>query len=223
MESLPSGKLLCVVSGGLDSVVLAYLAHLRGPVEMITFDYGQRHGTREIACAKLVSESLKIPWTLVDLRSIGTVLPSALTSPDKTVPHGHYAADVMKQTVVPNRNAIMLSVAVGIASAKGIGSIATAVHSGDHPIYPDCRPEFIQAMNSLSMISAEPSVRVLAPFVDISKTDIVRLGDGVGVPFAYTWSCYEGGLSHCGRCGTCVERKEAFELASISDPTIYQR
>jgi 7-cyano-7-deazaguanine synthase len=130
----------------------------------------------------------------------------------------------MRVTVVPNRNAIMLSVAFGVAASRGYDAVAIGVHTGDHAIYPDCRAEFIQAFDRMERVSLGEWWRVglMAPFVHMTKADIVTVGDDIGIPFADTWSCYEGGEVHCGRCGTCVERKEAFGLAGVPDPTVYE-
>jgi 7-cyano-7-deazaguanine synthase len=145
---------------------------------------------------------------------------------DIEVPHGHYAAPSMAITIVPNRNAIMLSVAYGAAVADEAEIVAIGVHAGDHFIYPDCRAPFIESYDAMQRLAVEgcghPDLRLYAPFVEESKADIVRLGAGLGVPFELTWSCYEGGEIHCGQCGTCVERKEAFALANVPDPTEYK-
>ena len=149
-----------------------------------------------------------------------------ITDATVAVPEGHYTDASMAATVVPNRNAVMLSVAVGAAVARGASAVATAVHAGDHPIYPDCRPAFIDAVEHEARIGNEGFIadgfRVLAPFLSVGKDEIVRRGAAVDVPFAQTWSCYVGGERHCGRCGTCVERREAFELAGVDDPTAYE-
>jgi 7-cyano-7-deazaguanine synthase len=214
------------VSGGLDSVTLAHVLADEGhDLLCVSFDYGQRHA-KEVAYAKRCADRLGAEHHVVDLRSVGALLSgSALTDPDVEVPEGHYADASMAVTVVPNRNAIMLSVAVGVAVARSAAAVATAVHAGDHPIYPDCRPAFIEAVEREARIGNEgfavDGFRVLAPFVAVGKDEIVRRGAAVGVPFAETWSCYVGGDLHCGRCGTCVERREAFELAGVPDPTEY--
>ena len=143
---------------------------------------------------------------------------------DIAVPDGHYAEDTMRVTVVPNRNAIMLSVAYGIAAARGDQAVATAVHGGDHFIYPDCRPDFTQAFEFMQYMALDgyADVSLYTPFVHRTKADIVTEGQRHNTPFAETWSCYKGGAHHCGRCGTCVERREAFDLAGVTDPTQYE-
>jgi 7-cyano-7-deazaguanine synthase len=215
-----------LASGGLDSTTLAYFLRNESyePL-LLSVDYGQRHA-REIEAAMVVAARLGVEHNVVDLRGLRALLSgSALTDPDVAVPYGHYAADNMRITVVPNRNAILLSVAFGMAVARGASVVAAAMHAGDHAIYPDCRPQFVSAFNAMEKLATEgfgdPDLQFRAPFVEMTKADIVKLGDQLGVPFAYTWSCYEGGARHCGQCGTCVERREAFQLAGVTDPTEY--
>lgn len=215
------------LSGGLDSVTLAHSLAAEGcDLVALSFDYGQRHA-KEIELAARCADRLGADHHVVDLRSVGALLTgSALTDPTVEVPEGHYTDASMAATVVPNRNAIMLSVAVGVAVARGAEAVATAVHAGDHAIYPDCRPAFIEALEHEARIANEGFIsdgfRVLAPFLHLTKDEIVRRGAALGVPFGETWSCYLGEERHCGRCGTCVERREAFELARVSDPTAYE-
>jgi 7-cyano-7-deazaguanine synthase len=223
----PGGLIVVTVSGGLDSVTLAHVLAAEGhDLVCLSFDYGQRHA-REIESARACAERLEAEHQVVDLRSVGALLTgSALTDGDVDVPEGHYTDASMAATVVPNRNAIMLSVAVGVAVARGAVAVATAVHAGDHPVYPDCRPAFVEAVEREARIGNEgfavEGFRVLAPFLRLTKDEIVRRGAALGVPFVETWSCYVGGVRHCGRCGTCVERQEAFELAGVVDPTVYE-
>lgn len=219
-------KTVVIVSGGLDSVTLAYhLAQKGHKLDILSFSYGQRH-VKELSFARVCAERLGVNFDLVDLSSVGRLLTgSALTDPTLAMPEGHYAAPNMRLTVVPNRNAIMLAVAFGVAVARNAEAVATAVHAGDHFIYPDCRPEFISAFDAMQRLAVagfgSPNLHLDAPFVNISKADIVSIGDACGVPFTDTWSCYSGRDVHCGKCGTCVERKEAFLLAGIFDPTVY--
>jgi 7-cyano-7-deazaguanine synthase len=214
------------LSGGLDSVTLAHALAAEGhDVIALSFHYGQRHA-KELDRAARCADRLGAEHHIVDLQSVGALLTgSALTDPDVEVPEGHYTDESMAATVVPNRNAIMLSVAVGVAVARGAGAVATAVHAGDHAIYPDCRPAFIEAIEHEARIANEGFItdgfEVLAPFLHLSKDEIVRRGAALGVPFEETWSCYLGEELHCGLCGTCVERREAFELAGVHDPTRY--
>lgn len=217
---------VAIVSGGMDSVTMAHLLAKRGGLVILSFDYGQRHA-RELEFARRCAERIGASWDLVDLSDIARLLTgSSLTDRSVEVPDGHYAAESMRATVVPNRNAIMLNVAVAVAVAKGASAVATAVHAGDHAIYPDCRPAFLHALHVCAMAANEgfidPGFAVVAPFVEMTKGDIAAVGDGLGVPWAETWSCYKGGERHCGRCGTCTERREAFELAGVCDPTEYE-
>jgi 7-cyano-7-deazaguanine synthase len=219
-------KAVAVMSGGLDSTVLGYLLRSQNyELRAISFDYGQRH-RKELDHARAVAADLAAPWILIDLAAggIGQLLRgSALTDPSIEVPEGHYAAENMRVTVVPNRNAIMLAIACAGAGSWGAEAVAFAVHAGDHPVYPDCRPAFVRAFEAMERLAMEGTahVEVLAPFVDKTKADIVTLGHQLGVPFERTWSCYNGRDIHCGACGTCYERREAFRLAGVGDPTMY--
>jgi 7-cyano-7-deazaguanine synthase len=218
-------RAVAIVSGGMDSVTLAYMMNRQGyDLNLVSFNYGQRH-KKELNYAQLAAKRLGAKHTLVDLSALGGLLGgSALTQSDIDVPEGHYASDNMALTVVPNRNAIMLSIALGIAHATDADCVATAVHAGDHAVYWDCRPDFIEAMDRVARLAIPDGyghASVCAPFVELTKAQIVRQGSLLGVPFAETWSCYKGETVHCGQCGTCVERIEAFRLAGIPDPTTY--
>ncbi|WP_165217781.1 7-cyano-7-deazaguanine synthase QueC [Affinirhizobium pseudoryzae] len=217
-------KTLVVCSGGLNSVSLAYkIAAEADLVGLISFDYGQRH-KKELQFAALAAARLSVPHHVIDITTIGKHLTGSALTDDVAVPDGHYAEETMKITVVPNRNAIMLTIAFGLAAAQGADAVAIAVHGGDHFIYPDCRPGFIDSFQVMQNHALEgyASVQLLSPFVTISKADIVTEGARHATPFAETWSCYKGGERHCGRCGTCVERREAFHLAGVADPTEYE-
>jgi 7-cyano-7-deazaguanine synthase len=220
-------RVVAVASGGLDSTTMAYSLRAQGyAVIAISFDYGQRH-RKELAFAEQMAADLGASWTLIDLHAAGltsVLRGSALTDEAVTVPDGHYADDSMKITVVPNRNAIMLSIACALAVTREAGAVAFGAHTGDHFIYPDCRPEFVRAFERMVNVAVEglASIEILAPFLAMTKADIVKLGDELHVPFERTWSCYKGGALHCGTCGTCFERREAFALAHVIDPTPYE-
>ena len=216
-------KTLVVCSGGLDSVTLAYKVAEESEVDsLMSFNYGQRH-TTELDYARRCAEKLSVPHDIVDIRSIGQLLSGSALTDNIEVPDGHYEEESMRVTVVPNRNAIMLSIVFGAAAARACDAVAIAVHGGDHFIYPGCRPDFIDSFQKMQdhALNGVHSVKLLAPFVNIDKAEVVRQGAALGVPFIDTWSCYQGSGHHCGRCGTCVERREAFALAGVDDPTHY--
>jgi len=216
-------KTIVICSGGLDSVSLAHkVAAEHDLVALLSFDYGQRHA-KEVDFAAVCARRLGVPHHIIDIRSIGQGLTGSALTDDIDVPDGHYAEDTMKVTVVPNRNAIMLTIAFGMAAAQKVDAVAAAVHGGDHFIYPDCRPGFIDAFQVMQNHALEgyADVTLYTPYVHGSKADIVTDGAVHETPFGETWSCYKGGEKHCGRCGTCVERREAFHLASVDDPTEY--
>jgi 7-cyano-7-deazaguanine synthase len=220
-------KVVAIVSGGLDSVTMAYeLVRRNYEIILISYNYGQRH-KKEIMYAKKCAENLGVQHHIVDLQVLSDLLGgSSLTSEEISVPDGHYAEESMRITVVPNRNAIMINVATALAVSMKCDYVATGVHGGDHYIYPDCRPEYIVAQTEALRLANSGFVseefEVLAPFVNISKDGIVKIGEAIGVPWLETWSCYKGGEIHCGSCGTCFERREAFSLAGVRDPTNYE-
>lgn len=217
-------KTLVVCSGGLDSVVLAYKVAAEGTLAgLITFDYGQRH-RREIDFAQKCAEQLACPHSLIDISSVGRFLSgSALTDKSVDVPDGYYYAETMKDTVVPNRNAIMLSIAYGVAAGLNASRVAAAMHGGDHFIYPDCRPDFMKAFSDMERLALDgvATIDLYTPFINQPKNAIVTEGARLHVPFEESWSCYKGGEIHCGSCGTCVARQEAFHKAGVNDPTPY--
>lgn len=213
---------LVILSGGLDSAVVAYLLRAQGrDLTALWIDYGQRH-KRERQSAEKIATHLGAEFCVVDLSSMGALLKGNALTDAIDVPHGHYAAESMRLTIVPLRNALFLTVACAVAIARDIPLVGMGVHAGDHPIYPDCRPAFFHAFGRMvDNFTEEQRVTICTPFIGQTKTDIVRTGASFGVPFVDTWSCYEGGVVHCGKCGTCVERREAFHLAGIHDPTVY--
>ena len=215
--------MIVLLSGGLDSTVLtAKMIHDGDTVDAVSIHYGQRHA-RELTAAAQVAAHYGIRHDVIDLSALRPHLASSALTGDTDVPEGHYAAGNMKATVVPNRNMIMLAVAAGIAADRGHRTVATAVHAGDHPVYPDCRPEFIQAVSTATGLGTAGygDVQVYAPFAWMTKTQVAALGAELGAPVGLSWSCYQGGDQHCGRCGTCVERYEAFRAARVPDPTRY--
>ncbi len=216
-------KTIVICSGGLDSVTLAYkVARDHELLALVSYDYGQRH-KQELDYAALAAKKLGVPHHILDMSQIGAHLSGSALTDDLDVPDGHYAEENMKVTVVPNRNAIMLAIGFGIAAAQQADAVAAAVHGGDHFIYPDCRPEFTKSFEAMQKLALDgyANVSLYTPFVEVPKDAIVAEGAKLGVPFEETWSCYKGGEKHCGRCGTCVERREAFDLAGVDDPTDY--
>lgn len=210
-----------ILSGGMDSVTLLheYAEHI---ALAVTFDYGSNHAAREIACARQNCAELGIEHLLIPLGFIHDYFKSSLLEGADAIPEGHYAAENMKSTVVPFRNGIMLSIACGLAESRGLRRVMIANHGGDHAIYPDCRGGFIGAMSKAMKEGTYAGVQIYAPYTHITKADIVKHGVALGIDYAQTWSCYKGGETHCGKCGTCVERREAFELAGEEDPTVYE-
>lgn len=220
-------KTVAVISGGMDSVTLAYMLDSEGhDLTLISFDYGQRH-KKELECAAKCGDNLGVPHHIVDLSCLTPLVAnSSLTNKNIAVPDGHYAADTMKKTVVPNRNSIMMNIAAGLAVSIGARHVATGVHGGDHYIYPDCRPAFIKSLDTLLTVANEGFIdtkfTVIAPYLYWTKADIVTVGNDLNVQWNDTWSCYKGGDIHCGACGTCFERREAFIEAGVQDPTLYE-
>ena len=214
-------KVIVIVSGGMDSATLLYKVITDGlEPYAVSFNYGQRH-VKELDYAKRFCSSLGIDHKVVDLSAILPLIQgSSLTSSDIEVPHGHYAADNMKSTVVPNRNMIMLSIAVGYAVSIGAGTVYFGAQSGDNSQYRDCRPEFLDRMDRVTSIANEVLVHIEAPFIHMSKTDTVKLGLKLGIKYAGAWSCYEGKERPCLRCGACSERAVAFRDNQVADPLL---
>lgn len=212
-----------IMSGGMDSTTLLYHLLNEGlEVKALGVDYGQRHG-KELAFARATCEARDVDFQVADLVSLNHLLQgSALTTSSISVPEGHYAEESMKATVVPNRNMLLLSVATAWAVSLKAGAVAYAAHAGDHAIYPDCRRVFADALGVAIQLCDWHDVRLMRPFVDWTKADIAARGAHLGVEWSLTWSCYKGGELHCGKCGTCVERIEAFDLAGVPDPTAYE-
>lgn len=208
----------------MDSAVMLWsLKSLGHEPHALSFDYGQKHRKELVAATKL-AQIARVPHHIIDLTSVGELLSTAnssQTNPDIAVPEGHYAEETMKLTIVPNRNAMMLGIAFSVAVAEGAKIVGFAAHGGDHFIYPDCRPDFILSFQRSMQFANDDFALRLETFMSIDKTQIARLGNELSVPFEETWSCYKGLERHCGVCGTCTERKEAFKFAGVDDPTDY--
>lgn len=212
-------KTVVLLSGGLDStVLLAHRLALGDSVHALCVGYGQRH-RREVWAATAVAGHYGVGFEVVELPP--TLMKGSVLTGGGPVPHGHYEDASMRSTVVPARNLVLLSLAAAVAFREGVDAVAYAAHAGDHAVYPDCRPAFVEAVRlTLARCDYRP-VTLLTPFVGRTKADVVAEGRRLGVPFELTWSCYEGGCLHCGLCGTCVERREAFRVAGVFDPTVY--
>ena len=211
-----------IYSGGLDSTTLLYDERPRIALA-VTFDYGSNHAAREIASARHHCEMLGVEHLVIDLVFMKEYFNSSLLSGADAIPSGNYNDENMKSTVVPFRNGIMLSIACGLAENRGLKRVLIANHGGDHAIYPDCRPSFVAAMDGAMQAGTYNGVQLAAPYTNLTKADIVRRGAKLGIDYGQTYSCYRGGEQHCGTCGTCTERREAFREAGIPDPTIYEK
>jgi 7-cyano-7-deazaguanine synthase len=215
-------KVVVLCSGGMDSVTALYWAHRTHAVAAaVSFDYGAKHNHREIPFAAEHARQIGARHEIIALDFVNRLFASDLLASGGEIPEGHYEAENMKQTVVPFRNAIMLSIACGFGESVGAEALVIAAHGGDHAIYPDCREDFMQAMADAMRLGTYANVQLLRPFIALNKAQIAAEGARLGVDFARTWSCYKGGALHCGKCGTCVERREAFALAGLADPTTY--
>ncbi len=213
-------KTICVISGGMDSTTLLYQLLSEGKeVKAISFDYRQRH-RKELEQAKKTCEKLGVEHKIIDLSYFKELASNSALTGDINVPYGYYEAENMKLTVVPNRNMVMSANAIAWAVNLDYDEVALGVHAGDHTIYPDCRPDFIEELRRITEIANFKSIRIYAPFLYKDKGDIVKKGIELGVDYSLTWTCYEGKENPCGKCGACQERKEAFEKAGIEDPLI---
>jgi len=210
-----------IVSGGMGSITLLY--DKKDEIALgISFDYSSNHNAKEIPFAEMHCKRLGIKHITINLDFMHQYFKSSLLQGAEAIPEGHYADENMKSTVVPFRNGIMLSIAIGIAESNHLKKVLIANHGGDHTIYPDCRPQFIQAIDAAANAGTFVNVRVEAPYTNITKGDIARIGKRLGLDYTETWSCYKGGEKHCGKCGTCIERKEALQEAGIHDATEYE-
>lgn len=216
-------KVVVLCSGGMDSVTALHWARKNHVVTaVLSFDYGAKHNHRELPFAVEHAQKIGAPQQTIALDFIGKLFASDLLKSGGDIPEGHYADENMKRTVVPFRNGIMLAAGCGFAESAEAEGLVIAAHGGDHAIYPDCREDFMRAMGDAMRLGTYAHVQLLRPFINMNKAAIAREGAGLGVDYSRTWSCYKGGTFHCGVCGTCVERREAFTLAGLPDPTIYE-
>ena len=217
-----SETVVVIYSGGMDSFTLLHMARAQGyQVHALSFDYGQRH-VRELDCARRVCEQAGIPHQVIDIRALGAVMAGSALTSDVAVPEGHYEEDSMKATVVPNRNMILLSLATGYAVTAGASAVWYGAHGGDHAIYPDCRPEFVEKMDAVCRVANYQPVAIEAPFMAMDKSQILAEGLRLNLDYSQTWTCYNGRDRACGVCGSCVERREAFTAHGLSDPLPYE-
>lgn len=217
-----SERVVVIYSGGMDSFTLLHRALAQGhDVHALSFDYGQRH-VRELQVAATVCEQLGLPHKVIDIRAMKAVMAGSALTGGGEVPEGHYEEESMKSTVVPNRNMILLSLATGYAVTVEADAVWFGAHGGDHAIYPDCRPEFVEKMDAVCRIANYEPVRVEAPYIHASKTDILADGLAMGLDYSQTWTCYNGREKACGVCGSCVERLEAFAAHGMTDPLSYE-
>jgi 7-cyano-7-deazaguanine synthase len=221
-EKIEAEKVVVIYSGGMDSFTVLNRA-LKDDKEVfaLSFDYGQRH-VKELECASSVCTTLNIKHKVIDISSINQLLAGSSLTDDIDIPEGHYEAENMKSTIVPNRNMILLSLAVGYAVSVGASQVYYGAHSGDHAIYPDCRPEFVQKMNDVCQIANYESVEIFSPYLTVNKTAILADGISMGLDYGNTWTCYNGREKACGKCGSCQERLEAFNDNKIADPIEYE-
>ena len=211
---------LIVVSGGMDSVTMLY--EFREEIALaVTFDYGANHGPKEIPLARMHCERLGIEHIVIGMDFMTKYFESSLLSGGEAIPEGNYDEENMKSTVVPFRNGIMLAIACGLAESRGLKRLMIANHAGDHAIYPDCREGFVKAMSLATQEGTYDHICIYAPYTNLTKGEIARHGKALGLDYSETWSCYKGGEVHCGKCGTCVERREALAEAGIEDKTVY--
>jgi 7-cyano-7-deazaguanine synthase len=217
-----TNKVVVIYSGGMDSfTVLNRALHDGKEVYALTFDYGQRH-VKEIEFASTVCQTLNVNHKVIDISAINQLLAGSSLTDDIEIPEGHYEAESMKSTVVPNRNMILISLAVGYAVSVGASQVYYGAHSGDHAIYPDCRPEFVMKMNDVCKIANYESVEIFSPYLTVSKSDILTDGLKMGLTYENTWTCYNGREKACGQCGACQERLEAFSDNNANDPLVYE-
>ncbi len=215
-------KVVVIYSGGMDSFTVLNRAVRDGKeVYALSFDYGQKH-LKELEFAANVCKELNIPHKVIDISAINQLLAGSSLTDDIDIPEGHYEEESMKSTMVPNRNMILLSMAVGYAVSLGASKVYYGAHSGDHAIYPDCRPEFVEKMNDVSKIANYEAVEIFSPYLKDSKIDILTDGLKMGLDYGKSWTCYNGREKACGKCGACQERLEAFAENKATDPLPYE-
>ena len=220
-------KVVIIYSGGMDSFTLLNDLIINSKIDkkdiyVLSFFYGQKH-RKELGKACLVCKELDINIKVVDITYVGDLLDSSLTKESIEVPEGYYTDELMKHTVVPNRNMIMLSIAAGYAMTIEARTVFYAAHAGDHAIYPDCREGFVKAMSATLQVSHYTPITIAAPYLTKTKADILKIGLMLGLDYSNTWTCYKGKAHACGKCGSCVERLEAFKLNNAIDPILYER
>lgn len=212
---------ILIYSGGMDSTTMLY--DYKDAIALaVSFNYGSNHNAKELQCAALHCKRLGTRHIVINLDFMKQYFHSSLLSGAESIPEGYYASENMRSTVVPFRNGIMIAIAAGLAEDNGLKRIMLANHSGDHAIYPDCRVDFVEAMNQSCQAGTYQHVELFTPYTQWTKTDIARRGKALGIDYAETWSCYKGGERPCGKCGTCVERREALREAGIEDKTEYE-
>jgi 7-cyano-7-deazaguanine synthase len=220
---MKKNKVIVIYSGGMDSFTVLHKALQEGlEVFPLTFNYGQRH-VKEIESARAVCETLKLDHQLVDISTIIPLLQGSSLTSNIDVPEGHYAEESMQATVVPNRNMIMLSLAIAYAVSKGADTVYFGAHAGDHAIYPDCRPEFVEKMNEVAKIANYQAVKITTPYLNQDKSQILADGLKMGLDYSQSWTCYNGREKSCGKCGSCIERLEAFAKNGVIDPLAYEQ
>lgn len=215
-------KVVVIYSGGMDSYTVLHKAIAQGKdVYPLTFNYGQRH-SKEIDVAANVCKELNIQHKVVDISAINQLMTGSSLTSDIEIPEGHYEEDSMKSTVVPNRNMVLLSMAIAYAVSIEASEVYYGAHSGDHAIYPDCRPEFVHKMNDVAQIANYEPVTIVSPYIDSNKIEILADGLAMGLDYGKSWTCYNGREKSCGKCGSCQERLEAFKQNQLTDPLSYE-
>lgn len=218
----PALSVVVLASGGMDSTTALYQAtQTHHVVGALSFHYGSKHNAREIPYARYHCKKLGIPHQVIRLGFMDRLFQSALLASGGEIPDGRYEPQNMHQTVVPFRNGILLAIAAGYAESIGAKGLVIAAHSGDHALYPDCRENFMRAMEQAIRYGTYAQLTLLRPFIDCDKSQIVQQGMALGIDYSKTWSCYKGQKIHCGTCGTCLERKAAFRTLGQIDPTHY--